>query len=331
MADQQTALEAAARDALRAWPVQAHTVRLISHSENYAFRVDAGDGRRFVLRMHRPWYHTRTELESEHLFTQALRAAGISTPTALRTNAGELYAKRFIAPLNEHREVGLLHWVDGTIMRDRTRGASAGELDVHYHRLGALCARLHAAAAAFEPPDGFTRHRLDADGLMGTTPFWGRFWEHPALPPAIARRFADARAQLHARLRDMGTRSNFSLIHADLHPGNVVLTDADVHIIDFDDSGFGWHAHDLAVALFDHAGSAEHGALRDALLRGYREVRALPAAIEDDIATFTAIRGLAIIGWLMQRPEVDGHDLNAHLARVGRLLDEIGITATTQR
>ena len=39
-------------------------------------------------------------------------------------------------------------------------------------------AAMHNQASAWQPPAGFKRHALDADGLMGEAPFWGPFWEH---------------------------------------------------------------------------------------------------------------------------------------------------------
>ena len=41
------------------------------------------------------------------------------------------------------------------------------------------------------------------------------------------------------------------MIHADLHLDNILSFDDSLTVIDFDDSGFGWHACDLAHALWD--------------------------------------------------------------------------------
>ena len=43
--------------------------------------------------------------------------------------------------------------------------------------------------AAWTPPAGFRRHRLDADGLMGPTPFWGPFWDQRLLTSDERARF----------------------------------------------------------------------------------------------------------------------------------------------
>ena len=45
------------------------------------------------------------------------------------------------------------------------------------------------------------------------------------------------------------TPSGYSVIHADMHPGNIVVDGDRLTVIDFDDAGFGWHQYDIATAL----------------------------------------------------------------------------------
>ena len=40
------------------------------------------------------------------------------------------------------------------------------------------------------------------------------------------------------------------LIHADLHMGNVIDQNGELHIIDFDDAGFGYPSQDLSISIF---------------------------------------------------------------------------------
>ena len=61
---------------------------LVSVSENATFRVtDRRDGVAYVLRLHRPWYHTHDELIAERIWIRALGAAGIAVPTPLPRRA----------------------------------------------------------------------------------------------------------------------------------------------------------------------------------------------------------------------------------------------------
>ena len=102
---------------------------------------------------------------------------------------------------------------------------------------------IHNHATTWPLPEGFTRHALDADGFVGERPFWGRFWESPRLLPAERRRLTALRERLAPILgRFDKPPSSYSLLHADLHPGNIIVPENGngLHVIDFDDAGFGW-------------------------------------------------------------------------------------------
>ena len=83
MAEVSPELHALALKALTAWELKDPRVRPIGVSENASFRVDTPE-RRYVLRIHRPGYHTLAELESEHVWTDALLKAGVDVPVTKR-------------------------------------------------------------------------------------------------------------------------------------------------------------------------------------------------------------------------------------------------------
>jgi len=147
---------------------------------------------------------------------------------------------------------------------------------------------------------------------MGPEPFWGPFWGHDMLSTTERILLLDTRDTLHGTLVRYGRLARtFSLIHADLHPRNVVINGTHAAVIDFDDTGFGWHEYDLAVALVPHPEHPEFPAFRDACIAGYRSVRALA---EQDFALlpmFLLIRDMAQSGWFHQRPELP-HSPNLH-------------------
>jgi Ser/Thr protein kinase RdoA (MazF antagonist) len=297
----------AARQALAAFGVTAAELRFVNLSENVTFRVtDARDGARLVLRLHRPWYHDIEELKSEHLWTRALVAAGIAAPEPLPTLAGESFAQVEIAATGERRWAGLARWVDGELLAEvMARETDPAATRRHFDQLGAMMAAMHEQASRWTPPAGFRRHALDADGLLGPAPFWGPFWDHPIFSPAERRLLLQTRDRLHAALLRYGKPGRtFSLIHADLHPRNVVISGARAAVIDFDDAGFGWHQYDLAVALVWYQDGEAAAAIRDACIAGYRSVRAIS---DQDLALlpmFLLIRDMAQIGWYGQRPEL---------------------------
>ena len=68
---------------------------------------------------------------------------------------------------------------------------------------------------------------------MGESPFWGRFWANPELADADRDLVQRLRARIRATLQDYGKDpSTYGLIHADLHPGNVIVNGPRLHVID---------------------------------------------------------------------------------------------------
>jgi Ser/Thr protein kinase RdoA (MazF antagonist) len=217
------------------------------------------------------------------------------------------------------RLVGVTRWIEGEVLDDFLASPDrAGERPLWFHRLGALVARTHLQSEAWTPPPGFARTRLDADGLMGPAPRWGPFWDHAALTAEDRDLVIRARDVLHARLsalpQDLAV---FGMIHADLHPGNLLVRDGDLAIIDFDDAAFGWRVYDIAVALNYQQAAPDFAAVRDAFLAGYRQVRDLPEAEAAQLPLFLLVRSLVQLGWLHERPEIDpGEWLEPRIAQI---------------
>jgi Ser/Thr protein kinase RdoA (MazF antagonist) len=175
----------------------------------------------------------------------------------------------------------------------------------YFAQLGSLTAAMHNQASAWRPPPGFKRHALDSDGLMGQTPHWGPFWEHRSLSAAERDLLLDARAWMHERLtRLCRDPSAYSLIHADMHPGNILVEGDRLTVIDFDDAGFGWHQYDIAVVLTYWQTKPNAAEIERAFLDGYSRVRQLPDDTVMSISLFRLVRWMASIGWFHQRPEL---------------------------
>ncbi|MCP3984443.1 MAG: phosphotransferase [bacterium] len=297
--------------ALVEWDLGVARVELVSRSENVVFRVDTDGGRTFALRVHRSGYHTLAELESEPLWTAALNQAGIGAPVAEPTRTGSHYAVVGVPGTDEVRHVGLVPWFEGVPLNEMIDEATDGTArDSHFEQLGRLMATMHDQAAGWSLPSRFERHSLDADGFAGEAPFWGRFWDIPQLTPEQRETLTDARGRVRARLLEYGKdRGTYSLIHADLRSTNVLVKGDRVHVIDFDDAGFGWHQYDMAAVLFDYATHEDYEPIRDALIAGYRSKRSIS---DEDLALlpmFVLIRMMASLGWLNERPEVELHKL----------------------
>jgi len=298
----------AARAALTSFPIEADDPALVSLAENVTFKVtDRRDGRAYVLRLHRPGYHTLDELISERRWIRGLAEAGIDVPKAVPAKDGRDYVPVTVAATGERRFAGILHWTEGRLLSE-VLAATADQpaVESYFAQLGTLTATMHNQASAWPAPPGFTRHALDHDGLMGETPHWGRFWEHRSLSAAERRLLLDTRARMYERLARLSRApSGYSLIHSDMHPGNILVDGSRLTAIDFDDAGFGWHQYDIAVVLTYWQNKPNEAAVEHAFLAAYRAARPVPDEALALIPMFRLIRWMASIGWFHERPELE--------------------------
>lgn len=303
-----------ALEALRAFPIQADHLTLVALAENVTFRVtDQRDGASYVLRLHRPGYHNLAELNSERVWLRALADAGIAVPSPVLATSGEDYVPVAIPATGETRYAGLARWIDGRVVAELQHTEGKRGLERYFAQLGTIMASMHNQASGWSPPASFTRHAFDADGLVGDTPFWGRFWEHDALTANERHILLETRELIYQALTRYGRDpSTFSMIHADLHLDNLVVNGADLTVIDFDDAGFGWHQYDMAVALYhphpgglgDMDATVDLAYVDRAFFDSYRATRAITDEALSLIPMFHLIRGMVIIGWKHHRPEV---------------------------
>ncbi len=299
----------AAWAALEHFPVRAETLDLVSQSENVTFRVSARNGGTdYVLRLHRPGYSSIEELESERIWVSALEETGVSVQESVETLKGGHFTLVDIPGGTDPCYAGMTTWHEGVPLRDYLETCSDAAKRVRiFRRFGEIAAAFHNQSTRWSVPPGFVRRRLDQDALLGEAPFWGRFWEHPELTDDEQASLRRAREWGRAVLSAYGEKpENFSLIHADFTPDNIIYDGGDLAVIDFDDAAYGWHAYDLASVLVECQFDDDYEALEAALLEGYRKHRSLEYRDIDMLPNFMLIRGMAIIGWFYQRPEYAG-------------------------
>ena len=72
-----------AHQALARYPAALRgELKLLCRSENATFLLQAA-GKRYALRLHRPNYHSKADIQSELLWLDALRDIGIMVPQAI--------------------------------------------------------------------------------------------------------------------------------------------------------------------------------------------------------------------------------------------------------
>jgi Ser/Thr protein kinase RdoA (MazF antagonist) len=262
---------------------------LLNRSENETWR--AGD---LILRLHRPGYHTRTEIASE-----------LDWLTALQDLPG-LRAVRPVAGRD-----GMVTQIDGRFVVGFAPIAGkellpGDDLSRWFAPLGEITARLHIQARGWTPPPGFTRKRWDVDTILGPQPHWGDWRQAPGLD-AVGKALLDrATAALGRDLGGYGTGPNvFGLIHADLRLANLMVDDQGLTAIDFDDCGFGWWVYDLASALSFIETDPRLPDLIARWCEGYARIAPLGAEDRAMIPAMILLRRVLLTAWLATRADSD--------------------------
>ncbi len=298
------ATKALALEALKHWDIKEPSLTLLKHRENTVYKVSTSDRQTFALRIHRHGYHSNAALTSEIQWMAALHKAGIDTPAIIPTIQDELFTTVEHSDINQPRQCSMLQWIDGSAFDHlgRVEKGVQAELEARYFRLGALAGKLHNQAQEWQPPTGFTRHAWDSDGLMGEQPLWGRFWEHPMLTPKQTDRILKARIVLQGLLKQIGQGPEvYGLIHADFLPENILVQNNQLKLIDFDDSGYGWHLFEMATSLFPQADQPFFDDLVAAYVKGYRTERHFSDEHLELLPAFIMIRAFTYLSWLKTR------------------------------
>lgn len=296
---------------LEAWQLECTDIKVIKYRENAVFKIVCADGNQYALRMHRSGYHSDAELRSELQWMSALQASGIEVPTVIPTVAGALFLCTALPGSGEKVQMDLFEWIDGVQLgsAESGLGSNVGDIENTYRTIGNIAARLHNHAAGWKTPEGFTRHAWDREGLVGEQPFWGRFWELEVLTPDQRRLLVEARDIVRDELAAMSASPeharNYGLIHADFVPDNLMVSDGKVRLLDFDDSGFGWHLFEIATALYFIRDDPNFAIARDALIAGYRQYRPLSDLTLEKLPVLMMARGFSYVGWVHQRKTDD--------------------------
>jgi Ser/Thr protein kinase RdoA (MazF antagonist) len=263
--------------------------QLIHVSENASFLVTRGDGQRFVLRLSAPGARrpsmVRAELEFMALFSSIARVpvpvagggGSIAQPVSFK-GEGARVAVLFTFETGDRLGVGGLA---------PDRMGELGRLAVEAHEL------------TRKLPSTAERPVLTADSLLPPAAPWGDWRRSPAVTPQLEKTLARAEALVKRRLGALDRQPEaFGLIHADLYGNNLLIDGGELVVLDFDDSGYGWHLYDLAASLSYREAGADADELKHAWLDAYLARRNLPKSQRNEIDTLIMLRRLTLLAWI---------------------------------
>ncbi len=252
--------------------------------ENRVYRVGIEDDEPVVAKFYRPARWSDAAILEEHRFTREL--AELDIPV--------------VPPLTVKNET-LFHTGHFRFSVSPCRPGRAPELDDHalLTQLGRLVARihLHGETGAFSH-----RPRVDIESYGDDSVTW--LLEHDFIPDTLVDVYEGVADHVLGMVEDTFARAAHVVelrLHADFHPGNVLIHGEQLHIVDFDDTRSGPAVQDLWMFLSGNR--AEQGPQLAALLDGYSEFRRFDGA---ELALIEALRSLRIMhyaAWLARRWE----------------------------
>jgi Ser/Thr protein kinase RdoA (MazF antagonist) len=289
----------AVQQALTAYGLNQGEVDLVKYRENHVFRLrhQSGD---FAVRLHRAHYNDNRAIQAELELLRLLQGEGFNVPTVVPTSAGDL----FTTTSNDGVEqtVSVLSWIpDAAPLGDiETAFAGTSELTAaDLQKAGELAGTLHNFLTAHPTTLGDDRPKWDFEGLVGTHAVWGDPFALQEIEPSRSL-ITQAVAKLGDHLTKVGkTADNYSIIHADLTPENILVADDRFVLIDLDDFGTGWHAFEIATLLFWFQRHPLFAEFKAAALAGYAHTR---TRIDDGMLDGMLLaRGLTYLGWAADR------------------------------
>ncbi len=177
-------------------------VELINLSENATYKIEAIDGRRWALRIHRDGYHSRAAIGSELSWLIDLRETKVvTTPKPVPGKDGEIIQLAFHNSMSNPRHVVLFEWEQGV------EPGIHNNLIEPFKALGEVTARMHAHARQWQRPHGFTRFTWDFETSLGSAaPHWGQWRAGIGVDASIEKLFGRTVEKIGQRLSALRQR-----------------------------------------------------------------------------------------------------------------------------
>ncbi len=276
---------------------EAAKISLLKFSENITYLVE--DKENYVLRLNRPGYHDKAELEDELIWIDHLkRETDLKIAGVIRGRDGNRIQTLYFPDSYQSCYSSLSAFLPGKTLR-RVEGTEL----LHYMScIGAITARLHNHTVAWEGSGNLKRFVWDYEALLGLNARWGHFNRMDTLPASQKKILGEAANLIKVRLQHYGKyKSNYGLIHSDLNINNILVAGESIAVLDFDDCGYGWFLYDLSSSVLEYFEDSQAASLRDVIhawLAGYQKYRKLDRADYKEIDTFILLRKIVRIGWI---------------------------------
>ena len=250
--------------------------------ENRVYQIGIEDDVPVVAKFYRPARWSDDEIREEHDF--AMQLAGADLP--------------LIAP-TLHDGQSLLKSGSFRFSVYPCRGGRAPELDNYdlSQQLGRLIARIHLIGELQE-----FKYRPSVDIESYGTASVDYLLDNEFIPYELEEAYESVAEQVLDEVEACQARAGSVRqlrIHADFHPGNVLIAGEQIHIVDLDDARHGPAVQDLWMFL--SGDQEEQTPQLAALLDGYEEFRRFDARELHLIEALRSLRIMHYAAWLARR------------------------------
>jgi Ser/Thr protein kinase RdoA (MazF antagonist) len=265
----------------------AMACRLLRRGWNDSFEIKMKDGERCILRISKRRWRGDADVASETAFLAYLDRQGVPVAAAIPLRDGSLFSSAAFP--EGRRSIVLFRFAEGRPSEPTAADARAN---------GVTLARMHEAAGGFLVGDK-TRYRLDGDHLLHRPV--SAISADQDISDSVRAGFVDLAGRLSGALASCGGLT-WTHCHGDCHGynANIVLQGpraGQAVFFDFDESGPGYLAYDLAVFLWNCVSFGRNNyRLWHAFIEGYRSIRELSEADLAAVHLFVPIRHAWLIG-----------------------------------
>lgn len=293
IAKEATRLLPLAERVLKRYPFLTREITHLATHSNVLYRVVTEAGEQMVLRVGAPHGNTRSNIDIEVAWLDALQdETDLEVVRPIHTAGGSMIVDELDSNLGKERPCVLFSWVPGVPL-----GEGSGSFG--YRLLGQMSAALQEHGKTWVPPDRPMRrwnqvfyYDAELDPVIIDDPLFGHLFDVPR--KATIRRVIDIANPV---ILGSWVRSAPQVVHGDLHEWNVHKVGSRLHAFDFEDVMLALRSQDVAISLYNTRAHERREELRSAFRRGYETVAEWPIEDERQLDTFHAARQVMLMNY----------------------------------